>query len=166
MKKNLFGVMTLLVGLVLMFALVGCGDDGDPSSPPGGNGGGSGNGDDNSIVISSITHGWNNNTSQAFVRINFRQGSTSPVYLQRINEEDNVSAATAGFTTTDSRFTLLDISAWSGITVNFDGTEQNYGQINHIEYTKPANPVLKFEDGTPVESFSHSIPYNNQYTGN
>ena len=165
MKKNLFGVMTLLVGLVLMFALAGCGDDGDPSSPPGGNGGSGGNGDDNSIVISSISRGWNNNTNKAFVQINFRRGSSN-VNLQRVYGSDNVSAATAGFTTTDSRFSLLDISAWSGITVNFDGTEQNYGQINHIEYTKPANPVLKFEDGTPVESFSHSIPYNNQYTGN
>ena len=51
-RKGFFGVMVLLVGLVLMFALAGCGDDGDPSSPPGGNGGsgdngGNGNGNGN-----------------------------------------------------------------------------------------------------------------------
>ena len=44
-KKNLFGVMTLIVGVVLVFGLAGCGDNGDPSSPPGGNGGNGGGGD-------------------------------------------------------------------------------------------------------------------------
>ena len=45
--------MVLLVGLVLMFSLVGCGDDGDPSSPPGGNGGNGGGG--KTINFLSIT---------------------------------------------------------------------------------------------------------------
>ena len=46
-KKGFFGVLTLIVGVVLVFALAGCGDNGDPSSPPGGNGGNGGNGGGN-----------------------------------------------------------------------------------------------------------------------
>ena len=38
MKKNFFGVLALIVGFMLVFALAGCGDNGDPSSPPGGGG--------------------------------------------------------------------------------------------------------------------------------
>jgi hypothetical protein len=52
MKTNkLFGMITLIVGVMLVFTLIGCGDDGDPTSPPGGNGNGNGNGD-------NFTPGW------------------------------------------------------------------------------------------------------------
>lgn len=37
MKTNkLFGMITLIVGVMLVFTLIGCGDNGDPTSPPGG----------------------------------------------------------------------------------------------------------------------------------
>ncbi len=35
----------------------------------------------------------------------------------------------------------------------------NYGTIPDITYTKPAEPILVTTDGTPVESFSHTLPY-------
>ena len=38
LKKRLFGLTVLVVGMTLAFTLVGCGDNGDPSSPPGGDG--------------------------------------------------------------------------------------------------------------------------------
>jgi hypothetical protein len=41
-KKRLFGMITLIVGVMLAFVVIGCGDTGDPSSPPGGNGTGDG----------------------------------------------------------------------------------------------------------------------------
>ena len=77
-------------------------------------------------------------------------------------EVRDITAAAAGVSTT-SDFKLLDISVFSnGITIYFDGTADNYDQIDNITYTKPADPIVKDRDGTPVDSFSHSIPYNNQ----
>jgi hypothetical protein len=34
-KKRFFGMITLIVGVILIFSLIGCGDNGDPTSPPG-----------------------------------------------------------------------------------------------------------------------------------
>jgi hypothetical protein len=47
LKKRLFGMMTLLVGVMLVLAMIGCGDNGNPTSPSGGNGNGNGSGDSN-----------------------------------------------------------------------------------------------------------------------
>ena len=36
LKKRLFGLTILIVGIMMVFTLAGCGDNGDPTSPPGG----------------------------------------------------------------------------------------------------------------------------------
>jgi len=40
LMKRLSGILVLMAGIMLVFSLTGCGDNGDPSSPPGGGGNG------------------------------------------------------------------------------------------------------------------------------
>ena len=55
MKKNrLFGVMTLIVGVVLVFGLAGCGD---PEGGPSGGGNGNGSGDTLTLTNAPATDG-------------------------------------------------------------------------------------------------------------
>ena len=164
MKKKMLFVLVMLMSLCLIIA---CGNKGDNSSK---DENGSGDKttavssmtnddgrDDNAIAVSSATRGYNRNSVEAFVQINFKRGSAKG----KLTEVRDVDAKTAGFSTT-SDFNLLTISVFSnGLTVYFDATEENYGNLQDIIYTKPLEPVLKDIDGTPVENFSYKLPYHN-----
>ena len=164
MKKMYFLVCAMVMSLCLIIA---CGNNNDTSNKGANVGSNTSNGDNNAIVsddadntaitVSDATRGYNRNSVEAFVQINFKRGSAKG----KLTKVGGVDAKTVGFSTT-SDFNLLNISVFSnGLTIYFDGTEDNYGNIQDITYTKPSDPVLKDIDGTPVESFSYKLPYHN-----
>ena len=114
--------------------------------------------DENAIAVKEVSRGYSGGSGTAFIQINFGRASLEKVQLEEVRDVD---AAEAGFSTTGD-FELLTISVFSnGVSVDFNGNEDNYDQIPDIIYTQPTNPVLKDADGTPLDSFSHEIPYRN-----
>jgi len=130
------------------------------TSTPSGNNSGSAQNvkDNNAIEVKEITRGYDGNSEEAFIQINFGRASFAKVELAAVSD---VNAETAGFSTTGN-FKLTEINVFSdGVTVNFNGTMDNYSTIPDITYTMPPEPVLKDKDGTPLQSFSYKLPYRN-----
>ena len=80
LKKRLFGLTVLIVGIMMAFTLAGCGDNGDPSGPPWGSGG------DDKLVLSAgyawvpIGGGWSDGkTDNVFI---FYTDGTCDVYSE------------------------------------------------------------------------------------
>ena len=114
--------------------------------------------DDDTIAVKDVSRGYSGGTETAFIQINFGRPSLEKVQLEEVRD---VNAAEAGFSTTGN-FELLTIAVFSnGVSIDFNGTEENYDQIPDITYTQPVTPVLKDAGGTPLDSFSYEIPYRN-----
>ncbi len=160
--------LSMLLVLIMFFALAACGGNSTPdtaggsgasesgSTPSASQNGGATSGADNendiTVSYANIDYG----AGGAFIDIELVSASEYSVHLAEVEDMD---AAAAGFSTTGD-FKLTTISAGYGfIIVFYDGTEDNYGTIPDITYTKPAEPILVTTDGTPVESFSHTLPY-------
>ena len=175
MKK----IFSLALALVLALSLAACGGGSAPASTPNENStastppasqseaetaqGETGTTDnesldDDTIAVKDVSRGYSGGSETAFIQINFGRPSFEKVQLEEVRDMD---AAEAGFSTTGD-FELLTISVFSnGVSIDFNGTEDNYDQIPDITYTQTATPVLKDADGTPLDSFSHEIPYRN-----
>jgi hypothetical protein len=114
---------------------------------------------DGTILVKQVSRGFSGNDGEAFLEISFARHPAEGVDL---TEFEAVDAAAAGFSTTgDFKLLTASVGTVGTLHIVFEATEENYGDLPDIAYDMPPEPVLTGTDGTPVESFSHPIPYNN-----
>ena len=114
---------------------------------------------EDAIRITTIRASYSGSEKMGSLSINFERPNGEAIEFERAD----VDIENSGFSTSDDvkliKVSVVSNGGFAFVTVYYEATEENYGNLTQISYEPTETPLIKTVSGETVEAFSHEVPY-------